>query len=151
MLADELRELHLRAIADADAYVRRVNATDLARPTPCTGWTLADFLAPDARAIVIELAPQPLPIEQIIAAQLLDTVVHTWDIAQALGHRHKPPFEVADAVVQLAPSVPNGPERHTPGSPFGPALPPGGAPWERALAQLGRDPRRAAPIPLEEP
>jgi hypothetical protein len=43
----------------------------------------------------VELAPIPLPIGRLVAAQFLDTVVHTWDLASALGERYEPPGDVA--------------------------------------------------------
>lgn len=42
---DRLRRLHARVIRDSVALVHRIGPADLARPTPCGGWTLADLLA----------------------------------------------------------------------------------------------------------
>ncbi|MBT2440825.1 TIGR03086 family protein [Streptomyces sp. ISL-36] len=42
---DRLRGLHARVIRDSVTLVRRVTPEDLTRPTPCSGWDLADLLA----------------------------------------------------------------------------------------------------------
>ncbi len=75
---------------------------------------------------------------------LLDTVVHTWDVAAALGRRHRPDDELVAAVSAIAGRVPAG-GRTGPGAAFGPVRPGPGAsegadPWAAALARLGRDP-----------
>jgi len=44
-MPDDLRPLHRAALDDADRLVGRVTPADLARPTPCAGWDLADLLA----------------------------------------------------------------------------------------------------------
>jgi len=41
----EALDRHRRAVAGSVAIVGRVTPADLARPTPCEGWTLADLLA----------------------------------------------------------------------------------------------------------
>jgi uncharacterized protein (TIGR03086 family) len=40
----DIRDLNARAVRDSMDIVRQVQLTDLARPTPCEGWTLADLL-----------------------------------------------------------------------------------------------------------
>ena len=40
----DIRDLNARAVRDSMEIVRRVQTTDLERPTPCAGWTLADLL-----------------------------------------------------------------------------------------------------------
>lgn len=42
---DRLRHLHARVIRHGATLVRRIGPVDLARPTPCSAWTLADLLA----------------------------------------------------------------------------------------------------------
>jgi uncharacterized protein (TIGR03086 family) len=74
--------------------------------------------------------------------QLLDTVVHTWDVAAALGRDHRPSADLLDLVAADALLVPDGPARLAPGAAFTPALPTeGGDPWSLTLARLGRDRR----------
>ncbi|WP_194895550.1 TIGR03086 family metal-binding protein [Catenulispora pinisilvae] len=40
----DIRDLNARAVRDSMDIVRQVQVTDLGRPTPCEGWTLADLL-----------------------------------------------------------------------------------------------------------
>lgn len=40
----DIRDLNARAVRDSMDVVRQVQVTDLGRPTPCEGWTLADLL-----------------------------------------------------------------------------------------------------------
>ncbi|ETK35925.1 TIGR03086 family metal-binding protein [Microbispora sp. ATCC PTA-5024] len=40
----DIRDLDRRAVLASVAMVARIGAGDLARPTPCAGWTLADLL-----------------------------------------------------------------------------------------------------------
>ena len=40
----DIRDLNARAVRDSMDVVRQVQVTDLARLTPCAGWTLADLL-----------------------------------------------------------------------------------------------------------
>jgi uncharacterized protein (TIGR03086 family) len=101
-----------------------------------------DAADPGARVVAGELSPAPLPLAFVVGAQLLDTVVHTWDVAQALGTRHEPSPDLVAAVAQLAPFVPDDESREAPGAAFARALPGDGTPWERTLAHLGRDPAR---------
>jgi uncharacterized protein (TIGR03086 family) len=101
-----------------------------------------DAADPDARAVAVELSPRPLPLAFVVGAHLLDTVVHTWDVAQALGIRHEPTPELVATVAQVATVVPDDETRDAPGAAFARALPSDGTPWERALAHLGRDPAR---------
>jgi uncharacterized protein (TIGR03086 family) len=94
----------------------------------------------DAAAVLIEISPDPRPVRWAVGAQLLDTVVHTWDVACALGTSYVPSAELVAAVAQGAAAVPDT-GRGRPGAAFGPVGPAHGSAWERALAQLGRDPR----------
>jgi hypothetical protein len=78
---------------------------------------------------------------RVVAAQLLDTAVHAWDIAQSLGQPYEPGTELVGLVANIAQSVPDGPRRTQPNPAFAPGLPHSGSEWERALARLGRDPQ----------
>ena len=93
----------------------------------------------DARVVAVELSPDPLPLAFAVGAQLVDTVVHTWDVAQALGTWHEPAPELVATVSRLAALVPDDERRDRPGAAFARALPGGVTPWERTLAHLGRD------------
>jgi uncharacterized protein (TIGR03086 family) len=103
------------------------------------------FAAADlAGAVVLaEIAPEPRPVTFAVGAQLLDTVVHTWDVARSFGEPYVPSAELVAAVARGAAVVPDDERRRRPGAAFAPALADGGSEWERALARLGRDPQPA--------
>jgi uncharacterized protein (TIGR03086 family) len=83
---------------------------------------------------------QRFPAGLVIGFHLLDTVVHGWDVATALGRDYRPDDELVGTTLQLARLVPDGEPRERPGASFAPSLPePEGSPeWTRALALLGR-------------
>ncbi len=92
---------------------------------------------------------RPLPIAVLVQAQLLDTVVHTWDVAAALGESYTPEPDVVDAVLRIAEPIPDDERREKPGAAFAHARETDGTPWERTLALLGRT--RAGPPPRDRP
>lgn len=108
--------------------------------------SVADLLAafagadPAGSAVLREIAPTARPMSFVFSAQLLDTVVHTWDVAQSLGESYEPPAELAETVAAIAQSVPDDARRTRPDAAFAPAIAPSGSAWERALAHLGRQP-----------
>ncbi|WP_051837621.1 TIGR03086 family metal-binding protein [Streptomyces sp. NRRL WC-3742] len=90
----------------------------------------------------------PFPITQAVGFHLLDTLVHGWDVAAALGTADAlvATVEADDALVgtllKVTEAVPDTPEARAPGLAFGPGLEPGegGGRFARSLALLGRDP-----------
>jgi uncharacterized protein (TIGR03086 family) len=202
-MPDDLRPLHRTALDDAGTLVGQIAAADLARPTPCAAWNLADLLAHmigqhhgfaaavragtaspaayaprpytpvrwtesvravcdafaaadlDGATVLVEIAPGALPLRRVVGAQLLDTVVHTWDVARALGRDHVPAADLVAVVAAVAAAVPDGELRDRPGAAFARSVPgrsvPGrsvsapGTAWDRALARLGCDPGRPGP------
>jgi uncharacterized protein (TIGR03086 family) len=90
----------------------------------------------NGNAVAIELAPAPLPISQLVAAQLLDTVVHTWDIAESVGVGFTPPEDVLAATASIAAGIPD--RAFGPGRAFATRLPADGDTWQRTLALIGR-------------
>ncbi|MFF4383685.1 TIGR03086 family metal-binding protein [Kitasatospora sp. NPDC001547] len=90
----------------------------------------------------------PFPFAAAVGFHLLDTLVHGWDAAAALGTRDGLVAAVdgddalATALLTVAQAVPSTPEARAPGRAFGPGLEPGGGDGRsaRALALLGRDP-----------
>lgn len=97
----------------------------------------------DLSATVIEVELHPtraLPVPMVIGAQLLDTVVHTWDMARGMGEQFTPSEELAQAVLTIAEPIPDNESREAPGAAFARAVPSTGTAWERSLALLGRDP-----------
>jgi uncharacterized protein (TIGR03086 family) len=209
--------LDARAVRHSIDVVRQVRRTDLDRPTPCAGWTLADLLThmtaqhrgftaaaagvghnlshwsttpphdnpahrsatppddnpahqsaapPDddlvagylwaADAVVAAFADSPapefalpeistdrtFPAATAVAFHFIDYVVHSWDVAAALGTTYDPEPDLLGAALPVALAVPGGEQRLAPGSAFRPALPATGdaGTLDRILAALGRAP-----------
>ena len=81
-----------------------------------------------------------VPPAQALGMQLLDTAVHAWDVATALGDTYRPDDAVTGLVLDYARQIGSRPG----GSPgvFAEARPETGADqWFDALRLLGRDPR----------
>ena len=87
-------------------------------------------------AIVVELAPTPLPVARLVAAQLIDTVVHTWDVAQSVGVDLTPPEKLVAACAAIAAAIPD--TAYGPGRAFAARLPANGDAWQQTLALVGR-------------
>ena len=91
--------------------------------------------------VEVELHPtRPLPVAVLVQAQFLDTVVHTWDVAAALGEHFDPGPEVAGAVEAIAAPIPDDVRRESPGAAFAHVVATGDTTWDRTLGLLGRDP-----------
>jgi uncharacterized protein (TIGR03086 family) len=95
---------------------------------------------PDRRVLLVEIGPEArFPLATVIGFHLLDTVVHTWDVATALGVPFRPTEELVHATLAQARRIPDGPTRLAPGAAFAPPL---GSDttddWRTALALLGR-------------
>ncbi|MEY9873864.1 uncharacterized protein (TIGR03086 family) [Streptacidiphilus sp. MAP12-33] len=85
------------------------------------------------------------PAAQAIGFQLLDTVVHGWDLAAALGQPFDCPAELLPIALEVTELVPTDPVYRGPGRAFAPVLPDAPADgFARVLRLLGRDPRRLA-------
>jgi uncharacterized protein (TIGR03086 family) len=84
-------------------------------------------------------AEHRFPVSTVVGFQLLDTVVHTWDIATALGRPFRPDDELVAATLAIAERVPTGEARERPGAAFASVRPDDGSDdWRHALALLGR-------------
>jgi uncharacterized protein (TIGR03086 family) len=87
-----------------------------------------------------------LPVPIVVRMHLIDTLVHGWDVAAALGRQADYTAEldpeVVAAALTMSEQIPDDESREGPGAPFGHALPaPAEAtPWTRTLTLLGRDP-----------
>lgn len=91
---------------------------------------LAEF-GPDAR----------FSVASALGFHLLDTVVHTWDVATAIGLPFRPDADLLAAVAEGARQVPTGAAREREGAAFGAVLADAGDdPWAATLALLGRAP-----------
>ncbi|MEH1011906.1 TIGR03086 family metal-binding protein [Micromonospora sp. CPCC 206060] len=77
-----------------------------------------------------------------IRFHFIDYVVHSWDVARALGVDVSFPDEVLHAALLTARAIPDGPERLLPGAAFRPGLPvtDGLDPLSETLTRLGRSP-----------
>ena len=87
------------------------------------------------------------PAELGLSFHFVDTVVHAWDVARALGTAVVFDHDLLDAVLPVARMVPDGPNRRVPGASFQPALPSSvdGDVLDEVLSLLGRSPRWTAP------
>jgi uncharacterized protein (TIGR03086 family) len=104
---------------------------------------LAAAVAVDGRTILLAefAAYGRLPAPFVLGMQLLDTVVHGWDVATTLGLPYRPDDDLVATTLQLARTVPDGAAREQPGASFAPVVS-GDTddPWVEALRLLGRDP-----------
>ncbi len=105
----------------------------------------ADGAAPGRPVRLVEVATElTFPADSAIRMHLLDTVVHTWDVATALGEDYRPDPVLVEFVAAGARQVPGGQVRTRPGAAFAPARRTATTdPWALALAQLGRTPPTA--------
>jgi uncharacterized protein (TIGR03086 family) len=90
----------------------------------------------DQRVLVTELGTTPVAIRYAVAAQLLDTVVHTWDVARAVGLNFVPPPDLLAATAAVAEAIPD--TARGPGRAFASRLPRPNSPWPDLLASVGR-------------
>ena len=89
-----------------------------------------------------EFAAGPdFPARQAVSFHLVDYVVHSWDVAKALGLQVHFTRELLDTALQVAQAVPGGAARLAPGAAFSPAVAGrDGSPLDRIVAVLGRSP-----------
>jgi uncharacterized protein (TIGR03086 family) len=93
----------------------------------------------DDQVLLVELRPtERLPLEFVISAQLLDTVVHTWDVASALDLTFTPSPQLVAPILAMAQRIPDDDNRLEQDAAFAPALPAPEGDWGRLLALLGR-------------
>lgn len=128
-----------RPVDDSDALIR--------------GWdesvehllAAADASAPDQPVRLVEITPDAsFPAEAAVRMHLLDTVVHTWDVATALGEHYRPDQVLLELVAAGALQVPGGEARTRPGAAFAPSRQTSTTdPWTLTLTRLGRSPRAA--------
>jgi len=84
-------------------------------------------------------AERRFPVRVVLGFHTLDTAVHAWDVATALGRTWRPDPELVAVVLEQARSIPAGPARTAPGAAFAPVLAAAGEdPWTTALALVGR-------------
>ena len=87
-----------------------------------------------------------LPARQAVSFHFVDYVVHSWDVARALGLEVHFTQELLDAALPVAQAVPNGEARLAPGAAFSPAVAwQDGSPLDRIVTILGRSPDWKSP------
>lgn len=191
MTSSDVQQQLLAVLDDATHAAARVQAADLARPTPCAEWDLGALLAhvagqwqgfaralrdgdapadafspipfnqtdfaaardelaaavrrldPFAEVVIADFGPQPVPAAGAVSAQLLDTAVHTWDVATALGRPYRPRADIVAAVSGIAEGIDESASTGT-GAPFAPPvtdsdLDGAADPWRWTLARVGRE------------
>ncbi|MDQ2748878.1 MAG: TIGR03086 family metal-binding protein [Actinomycetota bacterium] len=122
---------------------RPVAPDELAEAWQVSADRVADAFAAvslDDHVLLAEFSAQVrFPVSAVVGFHLLDTVVHTWDIATALGEQFRPDAELVAATLAQAQRIPDGPDRERPGAPFAPSVPIESVDdWDRTLAILGR-------------
>lgn len=127
------------AAAYAPRDVRGRLAAEWARSVDVlTGAFAAADLSRPVRLVEIS-ADRRLPAGTAISFQLLDTVVHTWDVATALGAEFVPDPELAGSTLALARLIPQGGSRLGPDAAFAPVRTAAADDdWTQALALTGR-------------
>jgi uncharacterized protein (TIGR03086 family) len=87
------------------------------------------------------------PARQAVSFHFIDYVVHSWDVAAALGLEARFAPGVLDAALRVARAVPGGEHRLAAGAAFAPAVTwPGGSPLDEVVALLGRTPGWKPPV-----
>jgi uncharacterized protein (TIGR03086 family) len=192
-ITDDVVALDALAVRASVELVGRARPADMARPTPCTDWTLhglishmtaqhygfaaaaagdgdlarwrprrlgsdpaADYRASaetvlaafsadgvlDRQFPLPEFAAGPFfPARQAVSFHFVDYVVHSWDVAKALGIEAHFTRDLLNAALRVAQAVPDGEARLAPGSAFSPAVAwQDGSPLDQIAAVLGRSP-----------
>jgi uncharacterized protein (TIGR03086 family) len=81
------------------------------------------------------------PARQAISFHFIDYVVHSWDVARALGADAEFGEDLLRAALRVARAVPEGEARLAPGAAFAPVVDcPGGSLLDQVVAILGRSP-----------
>ncbi|MET9022643.1 TIGR03086 family metal-binding protein [Actinopolymorpha sp. NPDC004070] len=95
----------------------------------------------DRMFLLHEFREEPFPGHQAISFHLVDYVVHSWDVAKALGLTPNLAAAAVEAAYEIAQMVPTGEARLVPGAAFGPEVAfSGGSRLDQVVAHLGRSP-----------
>lgn len=135
------------AVAAGDAQEAAYAGPDVTPANAVGQWdasaeALRAAFGPADETAVVHLAEFDIQVTPAVALsmQLLDTAVHAWDVATALGDTYRPDDAVTGLVLDFARQIAS----RSGGSPgvFGEPLAETGAdPWLDALRLLGRDPQ----------
>jgi uncharacterized protein (TIGR03086 family) len=91
---------------------------------------------------------QKFPARQAISFHFVDYVVHSWDVAKALGLEAELDPALLRVALGVAEAVPGGAARTDPGAAFAPSVAwPGGSSLDQVVALLGRSPGWRPPAP----
>jgi uncharacterized protein (TIGR03086 family) len=94
-----------------------------------------EFTLPEFRPVTV------FPARQAISFHFIDYVVHSWDVARALGLHAEFGEDLLRAALRVARAVPGGEARRAPGAAFAPAVEcPDGSLLDQVVAILGRSP-----------
>ena len=134
---------------------RRLSSDPAADYRASAATVLAAFSADgvlDRQFPLPEFAGGPsFPGRQAVSFHFVDYVVHSWDVAKALGLEVHFSGELLDAALRVARAVPGGEGRLAPGAAFSPAVAwRDGSPLDQVVAVLGRFPdwrRPEWPVP----
>ncbi len=155
----DLQALLTHMIGQNDGFAAAVTAGDAPRSAYTRPAVTASDLAPDwhrsadrvlaafadahsdDEVLLIEINPDStVPVATAVGMHLLDTVIHTWDVASSLGSAYRPDDELLTIVAAGAKRVPAGASRTEPGAAFAPAVTTDQPdPWLETLALLGRE------------
>ena len=131
--------------APRSAYTHpAVNASDMAPEWHRSADRLLAAFAdahPDDEVLLIEIDPDStFPVAAALGMHLLDTVIHTWDLASSLGNPYRPDDDLIAIVAAGARRVPAGASRTRSGAAFAPAVTTDQTDqWLETLALLGRE------------
>jgi uncharacterized protein (TIGR03086 family) len=94
----------------------------------------------------------PFPGRLAISFHFIDYVVHSWDVAKALGRTVEFEPDLLDAALTVAQAVPDDDTRLKPGAAFAPAVTSSGADsrLDEIVALLGRSPTWPHPTPASQ-
>jgi uncharacterized protein (TIGR03086 family) len=124
---------------------RRLGSDPVADYRAAAETVLAAFAAdgvPGRQFPLPEIAAGALfPAPQAVSFHFVDYVVHSWDVARALGVEVHFAPDLLDAALDVARAVPGGEYRLAPGAAFAPAVTGyDGPPLDQVVALLGRSP-----------
>jgi uncharacterized protein (TIGR03086 family) len=145
--AAAVRAAHAGGEVDVSAFAPRPLGTSPAA-TLAAGLdeVVAAFAAGAESPVLLPEFGARLPLRTVAGMHLVDTLVHGWDVAAALGvqadYAAKLDPEVVAAALAMSEQIPDDASREAPGAPFGHALaaPADADAWTRTLTLLGRDP-----------
>ncbi|WP_433354233.1 TIGR03086 family metal-binding protein [Microtetraspora malaysiensis] len=131
----DLARWKLRSLDDDPVASYRASAEHVMAAFAVDGVLERMFPLPELRSGSV------FPGTQAISFHFIDYVVHSWDLAKALGAEITFPPDLLDVALAVAKAVPGGKAREEPGAAFAPPLTwSGGSRLDEIVAILGRSP-----------